>query len=60
MQSVVPEHLRGKVFSLWGTLTAIAIQGGALITGFIIEFFGIQAVNQITGASIYYLKLFSL
>ncbi len=50
MQNVVPDYLRGKVFGLWGTLTAVAIQGGALITGFIIEFLGIQAVNQITGA----------
>lgn len=50
MQNVVPDYLRGKVFSLWGTLTAVAIQGGALITGFIIDFFGIQAVNQVTGS----------
>lgn len=50
MQNVVPDYLRGKVFSLWGTLTAVAIQAGALITGFIIDFFGIQAVNQITGS----------
>lgn len=50
MQNVVPDYLKGKIFSLWGTLTAVAIQGGALLTGFIIDFLGVQAVNQITGS----------
>ncbi|ADC52272.1 major facilitator superfamily macrolide-efflux protein (plasmid) [Alkalihalophilus pseudofirmus OF4] len=49
IQMEVPPHLRGKIFSLWGTLTLAAIQLGALITGFIIDLIGLTYVPIITG-----------
>ncbi|WP_193064515.1 MFS transporter [Oceanobacillus oncorhynchi] len=50
MHTVVPEEIRGKIFSLWGTLTAVSIQFGALITGIIIDLLGTKFVTPVIGS----------
>lgn len=63
MQTNVPYELQGRVFSLWGTTTTVAIQLGALLTGIVWEIWGssyvtlFSALIQIGLAALMYLTL---